>query len=236
MSFAITKTPMIISGLKGWFDASDILTQTYTGNEVSSWRDKSGNFNDLTQGIASSQPKTLTNSLNNLNTITFDGIDDYMVMPSGLYSICNGNNTTFVVSKRNIESGVANRVINMGVGTSSRYFIAYSNAIGGINYQSSNTTSQNVQINGITNTNFNIICGRRNSTTQGISINGSTEKTNSLGANESGINLGYVGCSLSLTAFLQGQIAELIIYDKALSNTEKIQVEKYLSYKWRVAL
>lgn len=234
MSFAITQTPLIISGLKGWFDASDVSSQTYTGNDLSLWRDKSGNFNNMTQGVASSQPKTLIDSFNNLNTITFDGFNDYLVVPSGLYAVCNGNNTTFVVSKRNTENGSSNRVVNMGVGTSSRYFIAYNNIASRIIFQSSNTTAKDTQINGITNTNFNIICGRRNGATQGISVNGSAEQTNNLGASESGITLGYVGTSLSLSAFLQGEIAELIIYNKSLSDPEKVQIETYLKNKWKI--
>jgi hypothetical protein len=64
-----------------WLDFSDTSTITESLNLVSEVSDKSGNANNFIQSIAASQPLTNTSTINGLNTIDFDGIDDYLPSP-----------------------------------------------------------------------------------------------------------------------------------------------------------
>ena len=62
-----------------WLDASDLTTITESSGAVSEWRDKSGNGYSFTQATSTAQPTTGTTTLNGLNVLSFDGIDDWMV-------------------------------------------------------------------------------------------------------------------------------------------------------------
>lgn len=62
-----------------WLDASDLTTITASSGAVSEWRDKSGNGYAFTQSTSTLQPTTGTTTLNGLDVLSFDGIDDWMV-------------------------------------------------------------------------------------------------------------------------------------------------------------
>jgi len=62
-----------------WFDASDSDTITEVSGAVSQWDDKSGNDRHATEGTGTKQPITGIETVNGLNVIDFDGIDDRMV-------------------------------------------------------------------------------------------------------------------------------------------------------------
>lgn len=63
--------PTLISGSQLWLDAVDTSSLTLSGSSVTSWTDKSGN--GLTVSAASSQPTYVTNALNGLGTVAFNG-------------------------------------------------------------------------------------------------------------------------------------------------------------------
>ena len=71
-------TPRNVYGLQGWYDASDASSFTYSsGTLVSQWNDKSGNARHLTQSTVSLQPDRST-TRNGLATVQSDGTDDYL--------------------------------------------------------------------------------------------------------------------------------------------------------------
>lgn len=83
-------TPTSIAGLRGWWDASDAATFTFSsGAIVSQWNDKSGNSNHLTQGTVGFQPSR-SGTQNGLSTVIFDGVDDRMVC-AGLDALLTGD-------------------------------------------------------------------------------------------------------------------------------------------------
>jgi len=63
--------PIPMSGLTGWWDASD--ASTITGSPASQWNDKSGNARHFTQATSGSRPATGTRTLKSLNVLDFDG-------------------------------------------------------------------------------------------------------------------------------------------------------------------
>jgi len=74
-------SPASIPDLATWYDAADPTTILEDDNPgfVSDWLDKSGNANDLFQNTLSSQPTTGVATINGLNAIGFDGVDDILV-------------------------------------------------------------------------------------------------------------------------------------------------------------
>lgn len=69
--------PLTLSPVR-WLDASDTSTITESGGEVSLIADKSGNGNDASQATAGQKPTTGATTLNGLNVLDFDGIDDQL--------------------------------------------------------------------------------------------------------------------------------------------------------------
>jgi hypothetical protein len=74
-----------------------------------------------------------------------------------------------------------------------------------------------------------------------ISINGGVARkanssTNTPSTSNATNDLIIGGSSSSTTPFLNGDIAEIIVYNRALNTSELAQVHKYLSMKWGITL
>lgn len=226
--------------LKLWLDANDRSTITHdesvspTEGKVSRWDDKSGNGNNATQGTGSKQPTTGSATQNGKNVLDLDG-GDILVLPSALHTIPNGPNTAFVVVKRDSEDATVDAFLVMEEGASTRYLFTYNAAAGDASFRSNASGSGGKTITGGTNTDFQIFSGRREGTTQAIARNGSAEVTNASGADEPNIDGAFIG-GAEIALFLNGQIAEVLMYDKSLTAPERRSVFNYLSPKWRITL
>jgi hypothetical protein len=76
-------SPISLSGLVGWWDASDLATITDAGaGAVSQWTDKSGNVRTFTQASAGSRPITGTRTVNGMNALDFNGTTHNLQSPS----------------------------------------------------------------------------------------------------------------------------------------------------------
>ena len=220
----------ITTGLQFWASAEQIKGVA-DGGSLSCWADKSGNSNDVTQGTGSAQPTLNFNQQNGLPTIDFDG-GDKLTMPSGLYPIPNGDNTVIIVAKQDATN--AERLISMGTDDTLGFKVDYT--AGGLAGFLNNEDSDDVTV-GITETNFNIITAFKSGTTQSISVNGGTATTDTAGVSISTINAGEIGSTHPGTAgFFNGAIAEILIYNIALSTNAITLDEDYLSNKWGITL
>lgn len=227
-------SPASVPGLAAWFDAADIATITESSGAVSQWNDKSGNNYHLTQGTGASQPGTGSATQNGLNVLTFDG-GDHLNMPSGMFTIPNGDNASFAVAKINTEAATTQYLMSRTEAGSVRNYIRFSPTAGNILFHSAATNLGGVSNTGNTNTNHQIISCYRSGTTQSIQVNGDTAATNANGASEPGIDAGTFG-SLVAGGFLTGQIAEYFEYNRAPSADEILSLNFYLSLKWGIAL
>lgn len=223
----------IRQSLQLWLDAADTSTIISSGGSVSQWNDKSGKGNNVTQGTGSAQPTTGATQ-NGKNVLSFDG-GDTLNFPSGLFTIPNGANTVFAVSKRATEDGTADGILCFNESGVERYLLGYGAPSGRYYFSSRNAIGSGVtQDSAGANTNFKVVYGRRSGTTLAISQNGATESTNANGADEPGINGGFIGGSAS--ANMTGQIAEILIYNRSLSASERSVVIKYLGSKWGITV
>ena len=69
--------PTDISNCVLWVRANDI-TGLADGDKISTWSDKSGNNNNLTQATEDYQPLFKTDIWNGKSVVRFDGVDDYL--------------------------------------------------------------------------------------------------------------------------------------------------------------
>ncbi len=218
-------------GLTSWYDASDPAYLTLASTAITQFLDRSGNGNPtLVQSTGTARPTLTAAALNGRSVASFDG-GDTLVLPSAIYSIANGNNTIFSVAKRN--AGVATEIIISGSeAASSRCSLRFGN--GTIDFISNTTAGTGVVSFATTTTNYNVITAFRSGTTQSITANGGTPTTDANGASESGVDAWAIGSLAGSANFLTGSIAEILIYNRALTAAEIVQVELYLANKWGI--
>ena len=99
--------PSSLSGLIGWFDASEESTITENAGAVEQWDDRSGNGKHATQITPANRPVVTSGGLAGKDVITFDGVSDFLASALAV----NQPATVFVVV-RNANTGVYTPVIS----------------------------------------------------------------------------------------------------------------------------
>lgn len=224
--------PNHLPNLKLWLDAADVVTITESSGAVSQWDDKSGQGNHVTQGTGSAQPSTGVATLGGRNVISFGG-NDYFNLPSGVFSSVAADNTVFVVAKRASETGSFEVVMNMRDSGLNKWLVLYSSVAGYIDFRNNNSGASSQAKTGATNTNHQVIRGRKEGALKAVTYNREAESTNSLATNVT-VTSGYIGSLTGGSNFLTGEIAEIVLFDRSLSVAEYQQVTDYLAAKWNI--
>lgn len=224
-----------IPGLTAWYDFTNATYLTLSSTAITQALDRSGNGNHTdVQGTATARATFTANQINGLSASVFDG-GDFLVLPSTMYSIANSNNTLFVVARTSLDT-TQQRVIAGAEAASSRYLLEFSSSSGQVIFLNNTSTAGGVAATGITKSNANIYTCFLNGTTQSISVNGGAATTNTSGNYENGIDAMRIGSGATGGAFLTGVLAEIIIYNRALSSSEITQVSRYLSKKFNITI
>lgn len=236
-----------LTGQVLWLDAADATTvldadgdnaSTGTGGAnngfagtVATWVDKSGaGFNVTSAGTE--RPTYGVNTLNSLNTLTLDGVDDRLT--NALASIPGDDFTAFIVFRRTTTTG-RDAAFEIGGGGSRNalflndvsgpnkynYYLNGSFYNSGTNYTSGTYAIASIMQDIIT-TRFRV---DGNAAFSGFSASPRAATT--------GI---YIGDDSTSGDQLQGNIAEVIIYDRDLTDEEVHDVENYLSDKWALPI
>ena len=92
----------VAKGLQLWLKADAGVTKGASGTTVAAWRDQSPNGQQATQGLNSDfEPAFAASAVNGLPAVHFDGIDDFMSIPnSPALQPQSGDWTVFFVAKR----------------------------------------------------------------------------------------------------------------------------------------
>lgn len=229
-----------------WLDAGSGTTTDGSGNLIQ-WNDRSSLNHHATQGIAANRPRLKTNELNNKPIVRFDGINDNMQTASVNLSTVQKADV-FIVSKANNE-GIS--LYHAGVSGEANNFHIIENHSDGTNGLSANVrglNSDNVSFK----SNNSYACFKRYNVSVdkaltglaqiAIRVNGAS-LSNSNGAvtgAEITNNLGNfpftIGGTPGAAALLfDGDIAEIIVYNKILTATERNAMNNYLSKKYFTA-
>jgi len=122
LAFAVF-APSDISGLQLWLKADSLSLSD--NDPVAAWTDSSGSGNNMAQSDSSMRPIYKTNILNGQPVVRFDGVDDYLVLPSSV-----GISTLFLVIKH-----------STGTGDYQHFVGSASNGIGGYPWHGGSGTS-----------------------------------------------------------------------------------------------
>ena len=237
----------------------DGITGLSDGDAVATWPDSSGNSRHFTQATAGLRPTWQTNEANGRPVVRFDGADDWLTntTKADWRFLHNGSDwTLFVVFKTTAanpdrtcgilgNNGAASARIGRhlyyddrsGLGQNNRLHVLMTKGVGvsPILDYATNDDAFPAQTWALISSRFESGVGGDDHV---IYVNGvakaSAEPANlpysALDATHD-IQLGANGNAAGLA---EGDIAELLLYDSALSNADRIQVEQYLA--WRYAL
>ncbi|GAB4146883.1 MAG: hypothetical protein OHK0017_07910 [Patescibacteria group bacterium] len=219
-----SNSPVIISGLQGWYDSTKILS---SGGFVDQLTDQSGNNRHLTQ-VSTARPAVNASGRNGNQTILFDGIShilngsvvpitneytwifvtNLVTRPAGTRSpFSNGNSSTgfsYRIGTSNDRSNVHNGAGVMGDG------ILTLNSWECVSIQRSSSPLATMKVN---NSSVSLL---NNNLASLLTPSGNLSLGGRAGAEFSNINFG-----------------ELIIYNRVISDTELDNIwNGYLKTKW----
>ena len=229
LSYQLFAQLPVTTNVQLWLKADAGVTKDGSNN-VSAWADQSGNAHHADQTAATSQPLWVDNVINGKPVIRFDGNSD--LMTTDITGPGGTEFTFFVVAKSNGQS-----IISYNDYTG---YVLYSYANPN-NLIISNDGNVNGGINSGTNNllNFQVNCARyKANTTNGFQtfVNGA------LVAQRSSENIVLPVVPLQLGSFpengtnkvINGDIAEIIIYNRSLTDIEKEQIQDYLIQEYGV--
>lgn len=206
------------SNLKLWLDASSLSLNN--NDPVNLWSDISGNAYNASQSTSSRQPTFLTNQINGLPTVKFDGTDDLLSFSSNFTS---GDITYFMINRSSSP--------NLGIVFVSQKHLVLSES----NLISTLYTSPNVRYRmSRPNNTFSIFSFQTDGTISGSTLdlksgNISVSYTRNSLANRTSTSIGNFA-SLPFN----GDIAEVLIYDEVLNGAKRKIIGEYLGAKYNL--
>ena len=242
-----TIQPTSIAGLALWLDAADASTVVLSGSNVTTWKDKSANALLLSNTTTGNQPTYSQNSINGLPSLVFNGTSQYLVKTAISYSLVltNSECTIFFIHKApssvsaNELSPISwmNLGINSGVprvsfhdpGGNTFTMDFYTYNAGGRLSVAQNYTTNNVRMD----------CGFKRGTGQYLRSYGSQigtqTNTNTITSGSYPLCVGGLFNGITGSYLYQGNICEIVWYNRALLDSEIYQIEGYLAWKWNLA-
>ena len=219
-----------------WLDASrDVST---IDNKVALWADQSGNLRNVSQSTSSYRPTYTPNSINDRPTITFDGVNDYLINSSiteldtlsgysifVVYKNTEDNDDQCLVSFNNDQNRLQlynGLVMNSYVNTSG------ANVSG---FTLNTYTVVSTIFNGAGIGNSGRIFIYKNGSVQSVSYTGTVPSSSS---SVTSISIGAMGSDI--TRGLTGEIAEIIIFPRALIDNERKIIEESLGFKYNISI
>jgi len=224
--------PKSISGLSLWLDAADTSTITVSTG-VSVWADKSGNGRDAAQAVGGKQP-AYSSTINGKNVVTFQGTDDTMQI--GANAAFNATSQTIIVVAR--QNANANQALwykadsNSAVGVIMRYRAASVFWL----YQQNDVNAETLSNNASTNSNVNVFATVVEPANQSGFVNGTPVSTANVATAYDNNSGPWLGSRRDVGEYLQGDIAEVLHWNRALTAAEREKVQQYLGRKWGITV
>ncbi|MEQ1734496.1 MAG: hypothetical protein ABL940_12540, partial [Bacteroidia bacterium] len=229
-NFCFSQNPSTITGLKLWLQADSGITQS--GANVTSWADNSGNANNAQQSNINAQPILATNVLNGHSAIHFNG--NTFLNGNTISGLSTSSLTIFVVASGGVMSDSYNVLFDIGpyapggmwLSKNTQDFTIYSN-----NAIYSTTSSL------LYNTGFDpkIFQYKKQFGVSAESylntlLSGSSSDAPFINAFVNGAYA--VGGDPTYYGLWNGNVFEIILFDRLLSTTENTMVNNYLASRY----
>lgn len=238
-------TPDDISGLSAWYKA-DAISGLNDGDSVSTWEDSGSNNYDLTQS-GSARPTYQTDEINNLPVVRFASASSQSIDRSDTLGLSASSARTYVIYAKLNNASSRNALFIQGQsGSASTYVGVEANTFStagnrfGFYGQSTFDTGTSTDTS-----DYHIITAVISSTASGASITSNvsyyidgTLQTltlrNGTGnfPDYSAANATSIGRFPGAAVLSNADIAEVIVYNSALSTSDREDIEEYLTTKY----
>lgn len=225
--------PSDLAGLALWLNAETGLYQddaatipaTADGHQIAVWQDQSGNARHAGQTVASKRFTLKLAIQNGRQVLRADGTDDFL-LTANFASFPSKRGTLFAVfDNRNIAGNRIAGTFGVAIawiwyttqsGTAFKWFDSFSN----------HTTATDPAA-------FLLQCiTRTGDTSLTVHTNGSLDATLTIANNQPSASQIALGANLDGSGPCSIDLAELLIYDGALSDANRVLVENYLRNRW----
>jgi hypothetical protein len=229
-------TPTSFGGLQLWLDASQ-LTGLSNGGTLTSWTDRTSNSY---VGTAVASPTFITNSMNSLPVVRFNGTSQYINFGSNILNIgSNSGIATFTVLKFNNTSngGIIGKTVAgpfnarwalLREAGSNKFLVDVNGTAPEARYADVLTTNQL----------YEALWDRqqlfiyRNGALQASATQASTSNLSNTAPVWLGAYPNSAGSAPLAGFFMSGDIAEVLVYMSNVTPFIRQQIEGYLSWKW----
>lgn len=223
-------------GLRLWLRADTGVLAPDRG--VTQWGDQSGNQMHATQTAPARQPALVHNVVNGRPAVRLDGVDDALSLPPGFNDFRAGL-TAFVVARASRSVPWA-RFLDLGNGTQSNNIVFGQKDVSLLlTYwvYSPDTTRGKVDAPGAIVLDAFHAYGVTETGTGNVTVfrNGAPLGTGSTSVPRNVLRTANaIGTSGGVTAdpYFKGEIAEVLLYNRPLSEGERLSVEEYLNAKY----
>lgn len=232
-----TPTELGSALLTAWYDAADGNTITLNGTNVAQWADKSGNSGrDLSQATASNQPLYSATGMNGLATVTFDGVADRL---TGTLTTATSVSAVVLVRFTNLNQPAgdyeyvyswgglsgAGKQANIGrwsaTSVNNRYYI----------YTGAEPVCFGPVLAGQTPLLLSQVVGL-STPKHKLWLNGAPQTVDEFLPAMSLNPVFQLGKQTTYNNMLKGSISEILLFNSAITDQERLKIEGYLAWKW----
>lgn len=224
----------VTAGLQMHYDADALNTFTKNAsNDVSQWRDRSGNSRHAAQATSNQQPRYTLNTVGGKAGVVHDGSNDFMLMGDGTLSFINTSSITIAIVCNRPDTPIQKWIIGgQGGLTRTNLQIGYNSATSfkfGFGSDDLNAIIPNVS----TNTTEMFIMTYNSLTQEKVLRRNKVEEATGAGTGSISSMTGQA-IGRYLSAFSNISVGEIAIFNRVLSQAEIDTVETSLAIKWQV--
>ncbi len=229
---AIPWQPKNISGLAGWWDGAN-RGSFYSNSGTSYWKDKSDEGNDFSRATATAPAEGVIGAL---GALSFDGSDDVLKQNTGAAGLGNSAHTIFAVAKPASSQTVYGPLFYFYCGSTCNASQVTFDASNQIHLTDQTNTPRIVSAENYSDRVVLVTLAANASDTKiyldgvkKLTLSGAAGGLPSTTTNTFDLGLASVQ---TVGRYYNGNIGEVILYDRELSNAERETVEAYLANKW----
>jgi hypothetical protein len=222
--------PIPSVGLSLWLRADHGVVQK--DGQVQQWLDQSGQHMDALGTANNVEPKFVSNGLNGLPTLDFDGVDDFLSLPDGFADFSQGLSIFIVMNALDgacasiFESSNGSEIQDIALGFYQniwQYEVANQDVTGGTIDPATAVPGVLASVQRATGAVELRLSGNILNQGQFMAPDVALRKENFVG------HTLYASCG-----YFKGQLSELIVYDRAVSDKEVLAIEDYLETHWSI--
>jgi hypothetical protein len=209
-----------------WYDADDAATITQSGGVLTGWRDKSGYGRDA---VASVGPQVVSGGLNGRTVLRFNGTSQFIPITS----VIDGRDYTVLAVERRRSSRGSNYFIGGTTVGNTNLVLGYrADAVPTLTHWNSDLNGTTSAFSTIATQPARLWTARWSSGARSLQLNRATTASDAVMTGVPVWSAPTIGRVATLDRFFDGDIAEVLFFSRALTDSERATLGAALMRKW----